>query len=276
MTRKRGLGRGLDALLGAQAAPDGEGDDELRELALTAIRPNPQQPRRHFDESQLGELAASIRAQGVVQPIVVRPDGAGYQLVAGERRWRAARLAGLERIPALVRKLDETAVIAVALVENIQRADLNPIEEATALQRLIKDCGLTHERAAAALGRSRAAISNLLRLLDLPQEIQQCLRDGSLSAGHAKALLAAPEARRLAMAQKVVSLGLSVRQTELLARAPKAPGRAASQPHSELENELSRRFGTAVKIRTGPGGSGRLSLKFRNSGELKRLVERLR
>ncbi|MDE2148603.1 MAG: ParB/RepB/Spo0J family partition protein [Gammaproteobacteria bacterium] len=275
--KKRGLGRGLDALLGAPADAGEDAEGELRELPLAAIHPNPEQPRRHFDEDRLAELAVSIRAQGVVQPIIVRPDAAGYQLVAGERRWRAAGQAGLVRIPALVRKLDARAAMATALVENIQRADLNPIEEAAALRRLLDDCGLTHERAAEALGRSRAAISNLLRLLDLPEQVQQWLREARLSAGHAKVLLGAPEARRLPLAQKVVALGLSVRQTEALVKAPLSARRTpAAGTHRELEGELSQRIGAPVTIRTGRGGGGRLSLKFDNAAELQRLVQRLR
>lgn len=277
--RKRGLGRGLDALLASHSARPVEADEELQELPLTAIHPNPDQPRREFDESALAELAASIKVQGVVQPVVVRPVDGGYQLVAGERRWRAAQQAGLARIPALVRRLDARAAMAVALVENIQRADLNPLEEATALQRLIRDCGLTHERAAEAVGRSRAAVTNLLRLLELSSRLQQWVREGKLSLGHAKVLLAVPEPRRSELAQKVVALGLSVRQVELLAKAAEGaakPRARAAHAHRELEGELSRRIGVPVRIVTGRGGGGRLSLRFSSAAELQRIAERLR
>lgn len=280
-TKKRGLGRGLDALLGSQT-PQAEGGEELQDLPLEALQPNPAQPRRHFDEEALAALADSIRAQGVVQPIVARPtaDG-GYQIVAGERRWRAAGLAGLKRIPALVRRLDERAVMAVALVENIQRADLNALEEAEALARLIDDCGLTHERAAEAVGKSRAAVTNLLRLLELADEIKALIRGGKLSFGHARALLAAPGDRRAELAQRVAALGLSVRQTEMLARqAPSGSAKAAAEPPDpqvkQLQSELSRLFQARVSIRPAASGGGQVVIAYREFAELKELLARLR
>lgn len=261
-SRKRGLGRGLDALLGGQDAA-AAGEDELQELALDVIEPNPDQPRRHFDEEALAALAASIRSQGVVQPVVVRPVGGGrYQLVAGERRWRAARLAGRSSLPALVRTLDARTVMAVALVENVQRADLNPIEEAEALRRLIDDCGLTHEAAAEAVGRSRAAVSNLLRLLDLAPEVRQSLLDGDLEMGHARALLALPAERQGAAAQHVVEAGLSVRQTEAYVRAlqharPAAPSRGNLPAElAACEKRLRERLGARLRLAPGSGGRG--------------------
>lgn len=214
--KKRGLGRGLDALLSSSGPGAGaDSAEELRELALDAIQAGAHQPRRHFDDEALQELATSIAAQGVIQPIVVRPLAANrFEIVAGERRWRAARLAGLSLVPAVVRQLDDRAAMAVAIVENIQRADLNPIEEAEALQRLAEEGDLTHEQIAQALGRSRATVTNLLRVLDLPLEVRDLVRLGRLTLGHAKVLLGVPAEAQAAVAAKVVERALTVRQTE--------------------------------------------------------------
>lgn len=278
--KKRGLGRGLDALLGAAGdVEDGqEAGDALRELPLDALEPGAHQPRQHFDQAALEALADSIRAQGVVQPIVVRPGASGrYQIVAGERRWRAARLAGLNRIPAVVRSMETRAAMAVALVENIQRADLNPLEEADALRRLIDDCGLTHEQAADAVGRSRTAVSNILRLLELQPEVQALVRDDRLSLGHAKVLLGAESARQSMLAQRVVALGLSVRQTEALVRgAPPASGpRPSRAEFGGLEQRLRRSLGMAVRIQPAADGGGRLVIAFKDRAALERLLEQM-
>jgi len=276
-TRKRGLGRGLDALLGSVSPGQAEVGEELRELELDSIAPGRHQPRRHFDEPALAALADSIRAQGVVQPIVVRGVGHGrYEIVAGERRWRAARLAGLKTIPAVVRQLPDRGAMAVALVENIQRADLNPLEEAEALRRLIDECGLTHEQTAEAVGRSRAAVSNLLRLLELENEVQELVRNGKLSLGHAKVLLGVSGARQIALARQVVERELSVRATEqLLAHKPASRPPAPRRPGA-LEQELSQRIGLPVRLRQSASGRGLLSIAFAGKQELERLLKLLR
>ncbi len=274
--KKRGLGRGLDALLGSGAEADGE--DSLRELPLESLTPGPHQPRQYFDEEALDALAASIRTQGVVQPIVVRPTGAGrYQIVAGERRWRAAKLAGLKRIPAVVRSIDANTAMAVALVENIQRADLNPLEEAEALQRLIDDCGLTHEQTAQAVGRSRAAVSNLLRLMELHAHVQTLVRDNRLSLGHAKVLMGAPAERQAGLAQRVVALGLSVRQTEGLLKGPPTTKQPPDPSGlSEYEQDLRQHLGAAVRIQSGKSGGGKLVIPFKDRAALERLIEQMK
>jgi ParB family chromosome partitioning protein len=276
--KKRGLGRGLDALLGSVTPMPAEAGDELRELPLDSLTAGRHQPRRMFDEEALEALADSIRAQGVVQPIVVREIGGGrYEIVAGERRWRAARMAGLKTIPAVIRALPDRTAMAVALVENIQRADLNPLEEAEALRRLIDECGLTHEQTAEAVGRSRAAVSNLLRLLDLQADVQALVRANQLSLGHAKVLLAVEGERQTQLAQQIVARGLSVRDTErLVAAAPGHKPAVAKPPRSSLETELSQRVGLPVRLTQGANGRGRLVIGFSNPGELDRLLKALR
>jgi ParB family transcriptional regulator, chromosome partitioning protein len=252
--------------------------DAPGELETGSLQPGRHQPRRHFDDDALQSLAASIRAQGIVQPIVVRPAGAGrYEIVAGERRWRAAKLAGLKTVPVVVRALDERGAMAVALVENIQRADLNPLEEAEALGKLIGDCGLTHEKAAEAVGRSRAHVSNLLRLMDLEAGVQALVRDGRLSLGHAKVLLGAHGARQLALARLVVDRQLSVRQSEALVHAPEAA--TASKPGKPrvpaVEKEISAKLGLPVRLHQSESGRGKLTVSFRSREEFERLIGRL-
>jgi ParB family chromosome partitioning protein len=280
--KKRGLGRGLDALLSSVApvasGPEGE---ELRELLLEQLVPGKHQPRRQFDEEALSSLADSIRAQGVVQPIVVRPAGGDkYEIIAGERRWRAAQRAGLSQIPAVVRQLDERGAMAVALVENIQRADLNALEEAEALHRLIEECGVTHEACAEAVGKSRAAVSNLLRLMELNADVQQLVRAGTLSFGHAKVLLGVQGARQSSLATLVAEKHLSVRQTEALVHAaPEQPKpRPAPPPPAigEIERELSGRIGLPVKVQQNDRGRGKLTVAFKSEGELQKLLGLLR
>lgn len=273
--KKRGLGRGLDALLSSGSAPTETSADEQRELSVDTLQPGKHQPRRHFDDEALAALADSIRAQGVVQPIVVRPAGGDrYEIVAGERRWRAAKLAGLKAVPVVVRALDERGAMAVALVENIQRADLNPLEEAEALHKLIEECGLTHEKVAEAVGRSRAHVTNLLRLMDLDADVQALVRDGRLSLGHAKVLLGAPGARQPALARLVVERQLSVRQTEVLLHAeggtPKAkPGKPRVPA---VEKQISAKIGLPVRLHQGDSGRGKLTVSFRSHEELERLL----
>ncbi len=279
--KKRGLGRGLDVLLSSAAsgADPGEGaGEELRDLPLESLQPGKHQPRRHFDAAALESLAESIRSQGVVQPIVARPAGASrYEIVAGERRWRAAKLAGLKTVPVVVRVLDERTAMAVALVENIQRADLNPLEEAEALNKLIKECGLTHEKAAAAVGRSRAHISNLLRVMELNEDVQTLVRNGHLSLGHAKVLLGLEGPAQSNIGKLVVERQLSVRQTEAMVQAqleskpvPK-PAKKAAAP--ALEKQLSERFGLPVRLQQTDAGRGRLTVSFRSAAELEKLLK---
>jgi ParB family chromosome partitioning protein len=280
-TKKRGLGRGLDALLGSVAPPVAptEAGEELRELEVELLGPGRHQPRRKFDPEALESLASSIRTQGVVQPIVARPVAGGrYEIVAGERRWRAAQMAGLKTIPAVIRQIPDRTAMAVALVENIQRSDLNPLEEAEALKRLIDECGLTHELTAEAVGRSRAAVSNLLRLLDLDAEVQALVRDDRLSLGHAKVLLGAEGPRQLALAQQVVAQQLSVRQTEALVAAGAAGAKApaARRMRSPLEQELSERLGLKVEMQQGQHGRGKLSIAYVGQEQLDKLLKLLR
>lgn len=285
-TKKRGLGRGLDALLGS--APEGHQDGDalsedaraaLQAVSVDHLQPGPHQPRQYFDEEALQALAESIRSQGVIQPLLVRPAGGKrFEIIAGERRWRAAKLAGLPELPVIVREIDEQSAMAVALVENIQRADLNPLEEADAIHRLIEECGLTHAKAAEAVGRSRAAISNLLRLFDLPSEVQQMVRDGQLSFGHARALLQAPDAAQLGLAQRVAAQGLTVRQTEALARkaeTPEAPAparREAAPSYRWAESALSEGVGLPVRIKAKESGRGQVTIAFRDQSEFDALM----
>ncbi|WP_022976125.1 ParB/RepB/Spo0J family partition protein [Nevskia ramosa] len=278
--KKRGLGRSLDALLGSSQPQAVEtAGDELRELALDSLVAGRHQPRRSFDQSQLEALAESIKAQGVVQPIIVREIEDGqHEIVAGERRWRAAKLAGLSVIPAVVRKMEDRAAMAVALVENIQRADLNPLEEAEALRRLIDDCGLTHEQAAEAVGKSRASISNLLRLIDLDPGVQMMVRNGLISLGHAKVLMGATASRQAELAKQVVERELTVRQTEALLMASSRPASppSASLPKSPIASEIGERIGLPVTLTQSPRGKGKLVISFDNNAQLQQVLKLLR
>ena len=283
MNRPSGLGRGLGALI-PSAAP---GQSGLLELKLTAVIPNPRQPRGHFDQQQLEELALSLREIGVLQPILVRPMGDDrYEIIAGERRYRAARLAGLETIPAIVRDTDDSKLLTEALVENIHRADLNPLEEAAAYQQLLEDFGVTHEQLAERVGKSRSAISNALRLLGLPPALQQRVATGTISAGHARALLGVADAtQQESMAQRVVAEDLSVRQTEDLVRrvaegvdagralrdlAASAKQRAAS-PFEHLQQRLADVLSTKVTIK-GTARRGKLVIEYSGRQDLERLL----
>lgn len=282
MSRRRGLGRGLDALLsGTAAVHAAAGDRELRELPLDLIRRNRFQPRRLMDPQALEELAQSIRARGVVQPVVVRPggDGHSFELVAGERRWRAAQMADLDVIPAVIRELSDEAALGVALVENIQRQDLNPIEESLAIRRLIDDFELTHQEAGDAVGRSRVAVSNLLRLLDLREDVRRRLEAGELGMGHARALLSLQGEAQSRAAAEVVARDLSARETEALVRRLSAPPKEATPPDPDvrrLESDLSERLGAAVAIRHGARGSGRLVIRYTSLDELDGILARIR
>lgn len=295
--KKRGLGRGLDALLGGgglravtspvPAAPD----DGVRKLPLDKIRRSRYQPRAEIRPESLEDLASSIRAQGVVQPIVVRPllersEGSGeesdngvFELIAGERRWRAAQMAGLDDIPALVREVPDQAALAIALIENIQREDLSPLEEAGALQRLLDEFGLTHQEVADAVGRSRAAVSNLLRLLELPGEVKRLLESSELEMGHARALLGLKESgQQIEAARKVAAQGLSVRETEDLVRRMQAPPQESQREAGtekridpdirRLQDDLSQRLGANVTFQHGAQGKGRLVIRYNSLEEL--------
>ena len=278
--KKRGLGRGLDALLGSVGANSGpEPGEELVELSVELLQPGAHQPRRNFDPDQLESLADSIRAQGVVQPIVARPIAGGrFEIVAGERRWRAAQKVGLKNIPAVVRPMEDRAAMAVALVENIQRADLNPLEEATALKRLIDEVGLTHEQCSDAVGRSRVQVTNLLRLFELNEDVQVLLRSGKLSLGHAKVLLGVTGPRQSTLASLVIARQYSVRQTEELVRAALAgrSAKARKSNRSPLESDLSQKIGLHVRVQQGNDGAGRLTIRFKQKSELDKLVRLLR
>lgn len=288
MTNKRpGLGRGLDALL--KSAPEqasaqgGAAQDEVRKIPVDLLHGGRYQPRSHFDATALQELADSIRAQGVVQPIVVRPERDGrYEIIAGERRWRAAQLAGVHDVPALVRDLPEQAVVAVTLIENIQREDLNPLEEANALKRLTGEFEMSHKEVAGAVGRSRATVSNLLRLLELAEEVKNLIDDRRLEMGHARALLALDPPRQVDVARRVVARSLSVRDTESLVRRLLQQGEASpksqeSDPNLQrLQEDLSLRLGAEVRIQHGRTGKGRMIIQYNSIGELDGILERIK
>ncbi len=282
MIKAKGLGRGLDALLGSEetAAPARE---SLATAAIDRLQPGRYQPRTKMDQGALEELAASIRAQGLMQPILVRPAGGErYEIIAGERRWRAARIAGLAEVPIVVREVSDQAALAMALIENIQREDLNPLEEAQGVQRLVEEFGLTHQQAAEAIGRSRAATTNLLRLLNLTQPVQALVFDGALDMGHARALLALDGSLQVQTAKKVVERGLSVRETEQLVndilhpklKQPRAKART-SRDIQRLEEEVSEKLGTTVQIKAGRKGSGRLVVSYMSHDHLDELLAKL-
>ena len=284
---QRGLGRGLGALLGedvvAEAAQEAQAEsqqpagsvDAVRMLPIGQIDPNRDQPRRSFDENALKELAASIEAVGVLQPIIVAPDGERFTIIAGERRYRASRLAGLDEIPAIVRDWDSQRRLEAALIENLQRDDLNPVEEAMGVRQLMDEAGLTQERAAERLGKSRPAVANLLRLLTLPDSVKQLLAEGKLSAGHARALVTVEPRRQVQLANLTVQQGWSVRQLERIcaqpvkAEAPKLR-KARDAQIGELENMARELFGTRVRL-DGTNDSGKITLFYYNSDDLQRI-----
>jgi ParB family transcriptional regulator, chromosome partitioning protein len=284
--KKKRLGRGLGSLIGniddVATAQHNENIDSLKEIDIDRIQRGRYQPRQVFEPEALQELADSIRSQGVVQPIVVRPEGDHFELVAGERRWRAAQLAGLQKIPAVVRELDARSTAAIALIENIQREDLNPLEEAQAFMRLIEEFDLTHQQVADSVGRSRAAVSNLLRLLDLAEPVKQQVNQGLLDMGHARALLALIRHDQIEIARVVVNRGLSVRETEALVKKT-LTAQDASKPKptnvdpdvQRLETEISEKLGAGVKIKTGKKGSGQLIISFHSSAEFEGILEHL-
>jgi ParB family transcriptional regulator, chromosome partitioning protein len=284
MIRPKGLGRGLDALL--SGGNETAADSALQTIAIDRIRPGRYQPRTKMDETALDELAASIREQGVMQPILVRPvDGGRFEIVAGERRWRAAQRAGLKDVPALVKNVPDNHALALALIENIQREDLNPLEEAVGLTRLIDEFGLTHEAAAKAVGKSRSAVTNLLRLTHLAKPAQEYLMSGAMEMGHARALLALPVAQQTVTAARVVNGQLSVRETERLVatlvapakRAARKAGRAGRDADTaRLETELAEKLGAAVRIEPGRNSAGRVVISYSSLEQLDGILARIK
>lgn len=279
----KGLGRGLDALLSGNNTT--KQSDSLRELKVEQLQPGKYQPRSHMDEASLNELAASIKVQGIMQPILARELLAGgYEIIAGERRWRAAQLAGLKQVPVLVRKVPDNAALAMALIENIQREDLNPLEEAIGIQRLIDEFQMTHQAAADAVGRSRSAASNLLRLLKLPHAVQGMLMEGSLDMGHARALLSLEGAQQVLLANKIVLEGLSVRETEKLVQQhgeTKNEKTVSKKTHKidrdtqQLQEEMSARLGVRVEVKPGKKGGGKLVIEYSSNDHLGELTAKL-
>ena len=294
MTRKRGLGRGLDALLGsmsdipvrqgmAPVAAGEAGDGSLRSVPVERIRRGRHQPRRIVDESALEELAHSVRSRGIVQPIVVRPTGnGGFEIVAGERRWRAAQMAGLHEVPVVVRECSDSEAAAVALIENIQREDLNPIEEAEGYRTLADEFGLTHQELADTVGRSRSSVSNTLRLLELNRDVRALVEQGELDMGHARALLALSGAEQSETAAEVVRRGLSARETEKLVRSKAKGDAAAGGPRARdpdvvrLESELADRLGAKVRIDHKAKGRGSVTIHYSSLEALDGILQRIR
>jgi len=279
----KGLGRGLDALL---AGNESQGKEQQRSLRVSSLQPGKYQPRTQMDSTSLEELAASIRVQGLMQPILVRPlgDTLGedrFEIVAGERRWRAAQMAGLTEVPALIREIPDESALAMALIENIQRENLNPLEEAQGLQRLIDEFSMTHQQAADAVGRSRPAASNLLRLLQLVAPVQEMLMRSEIDMGHARALLPLSGALQVQIAQRVAQKGLSVRETERLAQNALKPQKEveARKPDRDvlrLQEELSDMLGAQVGIRTNKKGAGKIQIDFGDLDQLEGILQRMR
>ncbi len=285
MTETRRLGRGLEALLGPISREQAEASGALRELPVTSVRPNPYQPRTRIDEGALAELVASIEASGLLQPVVVRPHSGGFELIAGERRWRASQAAGLHEIPAIVREVSEAQAFELALVENLQRADLNPMEEADGYRRLVEEFGLTQEQVSQRVGKERSTVANALRLLGLPDEVKTMVAEGSLSAGHARALLGLPRMPELVeVANQVAAKRLSVRDTEKLVQQAKATkaGKDSGKPQKQspqvkaLTEELQRLLGTKVRIVEKGSGKGTLEVDYFSYDDLDRILKVLR
>lgn len=295
MTKRKGLGRGLDALLGAAAqssvqdaieevqSPNTSHNEQLKHVSVELIQRGKYQPRRDINQEALEELSASIKAQGVMQPIVIRPiSDEKYEIIAGERRWRATQLAGLDTIPAVIRHVTDEAAIAMALIENIQREDLNPLEEAIALKRLQDEFELTHQQVADAVGKSRTAVTNLLRLISLSKEVKKLLEHGDIEMGHGRAMLSLDDEKQRIVAAEVVAKGLSVRQTEALVRRtleemtkPKEQKDLQSPELHKLEEGISEKVGVPVMIQHSAKGKGKLVLKYNNLDELDGILHHL-
>ena len=274
----KGLGRGLDALLAANLDVEKVGES-LQNLAISLLQPGKYQPRTRMDQQSLAELAESIKSQGVMQPILVRPVSPGrYEIIAGERRWRAAQLAGLPDVPAVIREVPDDAALAMSLIENIQRENLNPLEEAAGIQRLIKEFGMTHQAASQALGSSRSAVSNLLRLLNLPAPVQELLMEGKIDMGHGRALLSLPPARQIEIANLVAHQQLSVRETEkLVHRLEQQKENPYSRPDRDLmrlQENISAKLGAEVTIRSGKNGKGSIVIQYQSLEQLDGILSR--
>lgn len=278
MVKMKGLGRGLDALLAGDSEENNK--DTLQKLKLDQLQPGKYQPRTHMDQESLAELAESIKSQGIMQPILARALIAGnYEIIAGERRWRAARLAGLTEVPVLVRVVADEAALAMSLIENIQRENLNPLEEAAGIQRLINEFDMTHQLAAEAVGRSRSAVSNLLRLLNLASPVQDLLMHCRLDMGHARALLSLPNAGQIAVANEIVGKGLSVREAERLVQRQQQPEpKPMAKPDRDilrLQEDLSDKLGAVVTLKTQKKGRGRLIINYDSLEQLDSIIGRL-
>ena len=276
----KGLGRGLDALLDQDSESSPPADRQAM-LRVDQLQRGRYQPRTKMDDASLQELAASVKSQGIMQPILVRPlEHNRYEIIAGERRWRAARIAGLTEIPVIVRDVPDSSALAMALIENIQREDLNPLEEASGVQRLINEFNLTHQEAADAIGRSRSATTNLLRLQNLHQTVRDLVLDGKLEMGHARALLALGGGQQVSVAKKVAAGGLSVRQTEQLVtsllRPPTKTTVKGDRDVARLEEQLSEELGTTVQVKRGKKGSGKLVITYSSHDHLDNLLSRIR
>jgi len=283
MVKPKGLGRGLDALLGGDTAPTRSSSaDAVTTLPIAALQPGKYQPRSRMDQDALNALAASIKAQGIMQPILVRPVGGGnHEIIAGERRWRAARIAGLSSVPVLVRDVPDQQALAVALIENIQREDLNALEEATGIERLINEFALTHQAVADAIGKSRAAVTNLLRLLELAPPVKTLLGAGRIEMGHARALLALPVVRQVELANEAAAKGLSVREVEqrvaalLTTRSATRSRPAVDRDVLRLQETLAGKLGTRVQIKAKRKGKGSLIIDYASLDQLDGLISRL-
>jgi ParB family chromosome partitioning protein len=277
---RQALGKGLAALIPEKQSSDFEGKRALHFCGIEEVQPNPFQPRKAFDDEHLQELVGSIREKGILQPLVVRRKGEGYELIAGERRWRAAQKAGIKEVPILIKDVPDSEILELSLIENIQREDLNPIEEAEAFKRLIDHFHLTQEEVSKRVGKDRTSVTNTIRLLRLPPEIRQCLLEGGISMGHARAFLSleGPEKQRLAL-KKVLTASLSVRQTESLVKKLRSKGRSVpsknNQEWNPLVEELQRALGTKVKI-VGKRKRGRIEIEFYSPDELDRIIDLLR
>lgn len=277
--KKPALGRGLGSLMGEAQSETGYVDQkEETKVSIDKINPNPNQPRTHFNETLLNELADSIRENGVLQPLLVRKKGEGYEIIAGERRYQASKIAGLEELPVIVKEVDDQKMLELALIENLQRSDLNPIEEAKGYRQLIKASGMTQEALSKAVSKSRSSITNSLRLLDLPEPVQHYLFDGRLTAGHARAILAVPyEEQRIKLADKVVAEGLSVRATENLAplfsvgETPRAPRPVMPQSYKRAARVLRQALNTNVKVKS-TRGKNKIEIEFKDEEELTRIL----
>lgn len=275
--KKQALGRGLNALMGeAQTETGSAASDTL--VDINKIQPNPNQPRTHFNETLLQELSESIRENGVLQPLLVRKKGQKYEIIAGERRYQASKIAGIEKLPVIIKDVDDQKMLELALIENLQRSDLNPIEEAKGYKQLLKESGMTQEALSKAVSKSRSAITNSLRLMDLPDEVQQFLFDGKMTAGHARAILAVPyEEARIRLAQKVVDEGLSVRATENLAPLfsvgdePKKPKAVMPQSYKKAARALRQVFNTNVKVKSSRG-KNKIEIEFKDEEELSQIL----